>query len=167
MAGKQTKVSRWLDEKLQAWRATQSEGRAGVTQFARHIGITRDDLNNYLLRGARPEGEKLRRIARALGPEIYDLLGLTRPDPQVRQVLAAFLRLSAEKRLVAEAVLTRPGVLDTVGQTLAALGASRLPRHSARAQWKKLIDQLDDDQVQELLSVARDLRRAEQEGRER
>ena len=167
MAGKQTKLSRWLDEKLRAWRATQSEGRSGVTQFARHIGITRDDLNNYLLRGARPEGAKLRRIARALGPEIYDLLGLTPPDPQVRQVLAAFVRLSAEKRAVAEAVLTRPGVLDTVGQTLAALGASRMPRHSARAQWKKLIDQLDDDQVQELLSVARALHRAEQEGRER
>jgi hypothetical protein len=174
MTAKRTKVARWLDDKFRAWRDTQSEGNAGVTQFARHIGITRDDLNNYLLRGARPEGKKLLQIARALGPEIYDLLGLARPDPQLRQVMKAFVRLPPDQRGLAEAVLTRPGVLQTVGQTLAALGAApasgraaRTPRQSARAEWKKLIDALDDEQVQALLKVARELRLAELKEQER
>lgn len=161
MTARQMTVARWLGEKFQAWRAAQEGRRAGVTQFARHIGITRDDLNNYMLRGVRPEGERLKKIGRVLGPEVYDLLGLTRPDPQLRQVMQAFVQLPAEQRGVAEAVLCRPGLLETLGQGLAAVGAGRTPLGSVKAEWKKLIDALDDEQVQRLLVVARALRRAE------
>jgi hypothetical protein len=165
MTSKQTAVGRWLNEKFQAWRAAQQDHRAGVTAFARHIGITRDDLNNYMLRGVQPEGERLKKIGRVLGPEVYDLLGLTRPDPQLRQVMAAFVQLPPAQRGVAEAVLSQPGLLAALGQTLAALGAAPTPRRSAKAEWKKLIDDLDDEQVQQLLAVARELRRAEQKER--
>src|SRR5512136_593460 len=98
MTAKSTPVAAWLEKKFQAWRAAQTGHRAGVTQFARHIGISRDDLNNYLLRGVRPEAERLEKIGQALGWEIYDLVGVPRPDPQLRAVTEAFQRLPAGQR---------------------------------------------------------------------
>jgi len=170
MAGKQTRWAKWLEAQFAAWRKAQGDGRAGVTQFARHLGISRDDLNNYRLRGARPEGPRLEAMARALGPEIYDVLGLARPDP-LQQVVRSFASLPPDQRGVAEAVLARPGVLRAFSQALGSLGAMApgaapknaraQARRSARAEWKALIDALDDDQVAQLLEVARELHRAE------
>ncbi len=160
MPAKSTPVSRWLDQHFRAWRAAQSGHRAGVTHFARYLGISRDDLNNYLLRGVCPEGERLARIGRALGPEIYDLLDLPRPDPQLQQVTDAFLRLPAAERGVAEAVLQQPGLLAGLAHWVAPrTGRRRRPEAgSAKEAWRRLIDDLDDAQVLRLLAVAQAMR---------
>jgi hypothetical protein len=169
MTAKPTPVAAWLEKKFQAWRAAQTSHRAGVTEFARHIGISRDDLNNYLLKGHRPEAERLEKIGRALGWEIYDLVGLPRPDPQLHAVTEAFQRLPAAQRGVAEAVLRQPHLLELAGQLLAPARKSKAagPRSAARAsaadgrrraleqEWRAIIADLDEAQVLRLLAVAR------------
>jgi hypothetical protein len=170
MAAKSTLVAAWLEKKFRAWRAAQTSHRAGVTQFARHIGISRDDLNNYLLKGARPESERLEKIGRTLGWEIYDLVGVPRPDPQLQAVTETFQRLPAAQRRVAEAVLRQPRLLELAGQLLAPARKTRPARerpsaHHRRAleqEWRALagelrdvIAELDEAQVRRLLAVAR------------
>ena len=165
---KPTPVSLWLDEKFRAWRAEQRSHRAGVTQFAKYIGIRRDDLNNYMLKGVSPEGERLEKIGQVLGPEIYDRLGLPRPDPQVRQVTEAFMQLPEAQRGVAEAVLRRPGLLNVVAQMLApAAKATPALRRTAKDEWRDLVRGLDDDQVLRLLAVARAMRDQELKEKEK
>jgi hypothetical protein len=161
---KPTPVAQWLEKKFQTWRAAQTGHRAGVTQFARHIGISRDDLNNYLLKGARPEAERLEKIGRTLGWEIYDLVGVPRPDPQLHAVTEAFQRLPAAQRGVAEAVLRQPGLLELAGQLLAPAGARkgktarpRAARPALEQEWRAIIAELDEGQVLRLLAVARTL----------
>jgi hypothetical protein len=164
MPPKQTPVAQWLEGKFQAWRAAQTGHRAGVTQFALYIGISRDDLNNYLLKGVRPEAERLEKIGQALGWEIYDLVGLPRPDPQLRAVTEAFQRLPAAQRGVAEAVLRQPGLLELAGQLVAPAGSrkgkaarGRPSRQDLEQEWRAIIADLEDAQVLRLLAVARTL----------
>jgi hypothetical protein len=172
MPAKLTPVAEWLEQKFRAWRAAQTGHRAGVTEFARHIGITRDDLNNYLLKGARPEAARLEKIGRALGWEIYDLVGAPRPDPQLFAVTEAFQRLAPAQRGVAEAVLQQPGLLDLAGQLLrpagmrqgkAARTAVSRDRSALEAEWRAIIAELDEAQVMRLLAVARALAAQEAE----
>ena len=156
MSAKLTTVAEWLERKFHAWRAAQRGHRAGVTQFARHIGISRDDLNNYLLRGVRPEAERLEKIGQALGWEIYDLVGQPRPDLQVRAAAEAFRRLPAAQRGVAEAMLRQPGLLDLAGQLLPApRPARRKDRTALEQEWRAIVAELDEAQVRRLLAVAR------------
>lgn len=97
----------WLEEQFVAWRAKQTSRLAGITQFAKHIGISRAALNVYMLRGSRPDGNNLERIGEVLGYEIYDLLDLERPDPWVKRMERLFDGLSPESRDKAEAFIRK------------------------------------------------------------
>jgi hypothetical protein len=157
MAAKSTPVAKWLQKKFRAWQAAQTSHRAGVTQFARHIGISRDDLNNYLLKGARPESVRLEKIGRTLGWEIYDLVGVPRPDPQLHAVTEAFQRLPAAQRAVAEAVLCQPRLLELAGQLFTPVKRIRAvrDRRALEQEWRALAAELDEAQVLRLLAMAR------------
>ena len=166
MTAKSTPVAAWLEKKFRAWRVAQTSHRAGVTQFARHIGISRDDLNNYLLKGARPEAERLEKIGQALGWEIYDLVGVPRPDPHLHAVTEAFQRLPAAQRGVAEAVLSQPRLLELAAQLLRPARQPRaagLSRRALEQEWRAIIAELDEPQVRRLLAVARAMAAQESE----
>lgn len=98
-----TEVSDWLEQKFLEWRASNRNRRAGVTQFAEYLGLSRDVLNSYLSRGSKPDGENLEKIAGKLGDEIYALVGKTPPDPLLRMLIGLWSQLNDEtKRRLAE-----------------------------------------------------------------
>lgn len=99
--------SEWLEAKYIEWRKKQTTRKATIEQFAEAIGISRSDYNNYTLRGTKPKGEDLERIGEVLGYEIYDLLGLERPDPWVKRMEKLFDGLSPEARDKAEAFIRK------------------------------------------------------------
>lgn len=99
--------SKWIENKYIEWRQKQTTRKATIEQFAKFVGVSRSDYNNYTLRKTRPKGEDLERIGEMLGPEIYDLLGLERPDPWVKRMEKLFDGLSPESREKAEAFIRK------------------------------------------------------------
>ena len=97
----------WIEQKLVQWRSKQTTRKAGVTHFAAYVGISRDVMSSYLDKGVRPSGKNLEQIGEVLGYEIYDLLGLERPDPWVKRMEKLFDGLSPEARDKAEAFIRK------------------------------------------------------------
>jgi len=96
----------WLEAKYVEWRNKQPRGQDGVSHFAAHLGISRNTLTNWLNRGQTPEKAQVERLAQ-LGIEIYDLLGVPRPDPALQQVIEAWGKLSNEARAEIDAIRER------------------------------------------------------------
>lgn len=70
----------WLEMKYLEYQRN-SGGRKTVLQFAEHLGVSQQTLSTWMNETRRPQGENVRKIAEKLGLEVYDVLGLQRPDP--------------------------------------------------------------------------------------
>jgi transcriptional regulator with XRE-family HTH domain len=78
----------------------KKEGRIkSQREFAEFLGIDSVKLNQYLnSRRKKPDTETVKAIASALGPEIYDVLGLARPDPQLQELTGIWHKLDQETK---------------------------------------------------------------------
>lgn len=86
----------WLEAQYIAWRSAQTAKRVSLARFAEYLEISPGALNMYLLRGSVPTGANLIRLADKLGPEIYDVLDVPRPDGDLVRVIRAWGNLSDE-----------------------------------------------------------------------
>ncbi len=100
MASKNKAISEWFDQKYVQWRAQQKEKRAGIIDFANYLGVSRSTLNSWMLRGVKPEGDNLRLIGEKY-PDLYDLLGLVRPNPVIEKIMKTVTRIASEDDLLA------------------------------------------------------------------
>src|SRR5512146_1899473 len=96
--GKAKAIRDWFEQKFIQWRSRQPSRKATLNQFAAEIGINRDVLNTYMLRGSAPEGDNLMRVGLALGWAIYDLVGEPRPDPLLIYVVTNWGCLTDDDR---------------------------------------------------------------------
>lgn len=80
-------VSEWLESKFIEWIA-QTGQRRTVKEFAEWLDISRTVVSRYLSGDRIPTRKNADKIAARLGPEIYDLLGLQRPDPLLQEIQA-------------------------------------------------------------------------------
>jgi len=55
-------------------------GEEDADEFAAYLGVKRSTLSTWLTKKRVPEGEAVRQLALVLGLEVYDWLGLERPD---------------------------------------------------------------------------------------
>jgi len=78
----------WLDRKFNEWQI--EVGRATITEFADYLDIPRPQLSHYMNARNKPEGENIEKIASKLGNTIYDILGLQRPEPELRYIHQLF-----------------------------------------------------------------------------
>ena len=85
----------WMEEKFIRWIAETGQ-RHTVTEFAEWLDIARPVVSRYLSGDRIPTGKNVDKIAARLGPEIYDLLGLQRPDPLLKRVQAHWNCLTKE-----------------------------------------------------------------------
>lgn len=114
----------WLEAQFRAWRPKQEKklGPDGklrrqdsLGHFATYIGVSRNTVQNWLNRGQTPEVESVDTIAAALGPEIYDLLSLPRPDPHLKLVIARWGLLPDDLRQEIVAKVERAEARGTTG----------------------------------------------------
>lgn len=111
-----TEIKEWFEKRFREWRASQTTRKAGITQFAGYIGISREVLNSYMLRGSSPEGENLARVGEKY-PEIYHLLGLQHPNPVLKAINAAWNKVPEDVQKKAAALILRSaGELDDEDQ---------------------------------------------------
>lgn len=79
----------FLEEKYREWSIAQIKGgnrRVSVSAFSEKLGIHPATFSNWINGNRTPGEDSIVLLAIELGPEIYDSLGMERPDP----LLAAF-----------------------------------------------------------------------------
>jgi transcriptional regulator with XRE-family HTH domain len=69
----------FLELKFLQWQQ-ESGGRKTVREFAKYIGVGQSSISMWWNGERLPEGENVQKLAQKLGLEVYDVLGLPRPD---------------------------------------------------------------------------------------
>jgi transcriptional regulator with XRE-family HTH domain len=71
-----------LEQKFLAWQSEQGK-RKTLDEFAEYLGVSRPIISHWLAGKRSPSPESIQTLSSKLGPEIYDVLGLERPDPDL------------------------------------------------------------------------------------
>ncbi len=74
----------WMLNKYLEYRGNAVGRERSATDFARYLGFTQPTMSSYLKQkgGSKPKNiSQIKKLYRKYGPEIYDVLGLPRPDP--------------------------------------------------------------------------------------
>lgn len=87
----------FLTRKFLEWQLEEGEPRSQA-EFANLIGVKRTSLTMWMNGDHLPGGENVTKLANFLGPEVYDLLGLERPNPDLQAIIARWDRLSPEQQ---------------------------------------------------------------------
>ncbi len=87
----------WINQKFSAWEKAQG-GRQSYYAFARFLGVSQSGLGHWMTGGAVPSGDDLLILADKLGPDVYDSLGLPRPNAEARKVTVSFSSLPPDIR---------------------------------------------------------------------
>lgn len=124
-----TALSEWLEKQYLTWQLR--EGRGTIGEFAQWLGVSRNTYNNWTSRGQVPRGKYLTMLARQLGPEIYDVLGVPRPDPRLQQIISQWGSLpEGTRNLMTTVANSREAELDIL-RLAAQLDADSLDELSA------------------------------------
>lgn len=84
-----------LERKYLEWQIEKGE-RISQAEFARLIGVSRASLTMWMNGTHLPDLESAKKIAKLLGPEIFDALDLPRPNPYLQKINQIFEKLSPE-----------------------------------------------------------------------
>jgi len=87
----------FLELKFLDWQQKEG-GRKTVKEFALYIGVSQSTVSMWWNGERNPEGENLRKIAGKLGFEVYDVLGLPRPDEDLAYISKHWEDVSPEFR---------------------------------------------------------------------
>lgn len=74
---KKQQLAEFLEAKFLAWEK-ETGSRQTLTAWAEHLGISKGLLSNYRKAQRLPKVKTVELLARKLGPEIYDILGMQR-----------------------------------------------------------------------------------------
>ncbi len=95
------KLSTWLLAQFENWK---SETDKTLADFAAYLDVPPTSLSNWINAGSKMRIDNVSKISEKLGPEIYDVLGLRRPDaddPRSLLLSAGFPAEFADKVLAA------------------------------------------------------------------
>jgi hypothetical protein len=92
-------LANWLELKFAEWQPAQDRSQRSLTAFAAYLGI-KQQLLDTLINGKRTSisAQTADSIAARLGPEIYDLVRLPRPDPDLARIEKLWPFVSEERR---------------------------------------------------------------------
>ena len=94
----ETTLSEWLQRKYINWLSMKGEIKS-QREFADFLDIDKVALSRYF-NGIRrnPDPDTVIKFADKLGPEIYDILGLARPDPQLKELTSIWHTLDQDRK---------------------------------------------------------------------
>jgi transcriptional regulator with XRE-family HTH domain len=89
--------SQLLEQKYLEWQNAQGK-RKTLDEFAEYLGVGRPILSHWISGTRKPNIESLRRLSGKLGFEVYDVLGLPRPDEDLAYITQHWDDVSEEFR---------------------------------------------------------------------
>lgn len=87
--------SEYLLVKLQEFEKQRGQ-RTTLDKFAEYLGVKRPILSIWLSGKSKPSLDSVRQLAEVLGPEVYEVLDLPRPNPYLQKINQLFEYLSPE-----------------------------------------------------------------------
>ncbi len=85
----------WLEQTYLKWQSDKGK-RASLLEFADYIGYSRPLISMWLAGQRLPAEDGITRLAELFGLEVYDVLGLPRPNPYLQKINQIFEHLSPE-----------------------------------------------------------------------
>lgn len=86
--------AKWLEIQYIDWMKDRGEV-SSQREFASYLELDPMNLSNYInSKRKMPDPVSIAKIAAKLGPEVYDVLGLARPDPDLKRLTAIWHKLS-------------------------------------------------------------------------
>jgi len=89
--------SQFLERKYLEWQIDVGK-RISQAEFAKLIGISRASLTMWMNGDHLPDRENAGKLASFFGPEVFDVLNLPRPDPDLQTLSRLWPNLPAETR---------------------------------------------------------------------
>lgn len=117
-------VQEWLNSKFVEWEREQGR-KQSYYAFARYLEVSQSGLGQWMIGAGMPGGDDLLNLAGKLGPEIYDVMGLPRPNADVQRVTVSFASLPAD---------IRERLTGAIAEADQSLRAERLRPDSAEAR---------------------------------
>jgi len=90
------KISKWLNDKFLDLQK-KSGKRWTVTEFSEYLDCPQPQVSRWLMGKAIPNATYVDRIAK-LGDDIYDLVGLPRPDPALQRIKSLWSSVKEESK---------------------------------------------------------------------
>lgn len=87
----------WINQKFIEWEK-QSGRRRTLNQFADYLGVSRVIVSMWMNGTRTPSRDNASLLAQTFGPEIYDILNLPRPDPDLQTITYLWPRLPETAR---------------------------------------------------------------------
>ena len=83
--------SEWIEKAFLNWQSEKGK-RASLNEFAEYIGYSRPLISFWLAGQRLPTNDGIKRLAELFGMEIYDVLEMPRPDPDLTYLQAYWVK---------------------------------------------------------------------------
>lgn len=119
---KRSPITEYLERQFIAWQM-ETGGRRTVAEFADWLGVPRGTFNKWMNGTRSPGKDHITILAEKLGPGIYDVLGVPRPDQRLQRIIRNWGRLPPEARRELERMVDTFLQADVGGDIDAEVGA--------------------------------------------
>ena len=92
-----TDFSSWLENQYIDWQKSAGS-RKTINEFADFLGVSQPLVSMWMNGKRRPGAENIDALAEVLGDEIYDLLNIPRPDPDLLSIKKLWAKLPETAR---------------------------------------------------------------------
>lgn len=79
-------------------RETEQEKRTTIQEYSKLLGVSQPLLSIWLKGNTKPSDKKIIILAKKIGVEIYDSLGISQPDPLLQYIIENWNDLPKEKK---------------------------------------------------------------------
>lgn len=92
-----TSFGKWLENKFLEWEKETGKRRT-LSEFADFLGVSRPLVSMWINGSRNPSAVNIETLAQVFGPEIYDILNIPRPDPDLERLKRIWKYLPEETR---------------------------------------------------------------------
>lgn len=91
-----TEFSKFLEKYYLNWQ--MENGRASIREFSRWLDINHAMIDQWMNGKGRPGAKSIPKLARKLGPEVYEILNISPPPLFIQKLEAIYDELTPEQR---------------------------------------------------------------------
>ena len=98
-------TSKFLNKKFLEWQMEAGQRRT-QTEYAEYLGVAPGTLGHWMNGIRSPDYDSVEQLSKKLGPEIFDVAGYLRPNPQLRKVVSIWHKLDERGKTIILNIVT-------------------------------------------------------------